>query len=281
MIRFGDRKAVLAGVQPELTLHEQYHQGSKLGPVVEAHKPYQPASASERIAPLEPPKQYPSDRAAHRFVIDPTEPLGPGRSGPESSLGNAIGRRRSSRAFAPVAVDLDTMGWLLAGSYHVSGRLRTSAGEVPLRTVPSAGALYPVEVYLVAARIDGLPAGAYHYDPVTLRLAVIRLDEQMARRVRQICSGQPYAEQAAGAIFLAPRFQRCNAKYGERGYRYALLEAGHIAQAFCLGAATLELAMLCQGAFYDDLANQLLQLDGVMESVVYVLLFGRCLTPGS
>ena len=75
-----------------------------------------------------------------------------------------------------------------------------------------------------------------------------------------------HAAQAAGAILLSVNFDRTVAKYGNRGYRYCLLEVGHIAQNFCLVAASLDLAVLCHGAFYDDFANALSAADGITKS---------------
>jgi SagB-type dehydrogenase family enzyme len=82
------------------------------------------------------------------------------------------------------------------------------------------------------------------------------------------------ARQAAGALILTTRFERSTHKYGERGYRYILIEAGEIAQTLALGAAAAETGLVSHGAFYDDRANRLLGIDGIAESVVVILLFG-------
>lgn len=187
-----------------------------------------------------------------------------------ADLWEALARRRSVRGFAdePVSLhDLATLLWAGAGVTAVQM-------GYALRTAPSAGALYPVETYVVAHRVEGLQPGAYHY--AVLERELERLSAGDLRvPVARAALNQGIAAGAAAVLLWTSIWRRSTWKYGQRAYRYVPLDAGHIAENVALAAVGLGLATCQIAAFYDDEANALLGLDGEDESVVYMTVLGH------
>jgi SagB-type dehydrogenase family enzyme len=151
--------------------------------------------------------------------------------------------------------------------------LAFAAGPVPdrpdLRVNPSAGALYPLDVMVIAHAVRGLDRAAFVYDPVghaLLPRGEIDPVEFHAAVGESIAPVQP-----AVTLALVATFARTRAKYGPRGYRFSLIEAGHIGQAALLAATALGLASLPWGGFIDDAADRLLELDGLDRSCIYLV----------
>jgi len=160
------------------------------------------------------------------------------------ALQAAIARRRSLRAYAPGSLTLSEaaqLAWAAQGLSHGDGR----------RTAPSAGALYPLELYLCAGRVDGLAPGVYRYLPPDH--ALVRTGEGDRRhRLAAAARGQEWI--AAGALVLAVAgiYRRTAAHYGSRAERYVHIEVGHVAQNVYLQAVALDLGTVVVGAFDDD-----------------------------
>jgi SagB-type dehydrogenase family enzyme len=184
-------------------------------------------------------------------------------------LGDAIRARRSSHKFSDASIGMDDLGTLLA----IGGGV-TRNGAIPRRAAPSAGALYPIEIYPWVFSVDGVPAALYHY--ATLEHA-LELVKPLNRRTElwPILDDGLQGSTPAVAFLLTARFPRVQAKYAERGYRFALMESGHIAQNLLLAAAGLALHALPAGGFFDAGANVLIGVDGEQEAVVYVIVVGR------
>jgi SagB-type dehydrogenase family enzyme len=142
------------------------------------------------------------------------------------------------------------------------------------RVVPSAGALYPLEIYFHSPRIRGLPAGLFHYNPRQHRLRLLR--EGIGRKEISSLFVQPsIVQNATLVIFITGMFERSVFKYSDRGYRFTLLEAGHVAQNINLVATAVGLGCLNIGGFYDRETDAFLKLDGIAHSTIYVLAIGR------
>jgi SagB-type dehydrogenase family enzyme len=135
--------------------------------------------------------------------------------------------------------------------------------------VPSAGALYPLEAYVVAAAVGGLEPGVYHYDPFRHRLAL--LGPARFSDLRETMVDPSLADVAAALIVVTGVFWRTRFKYGPRGYRFALLEAGHLMQNAVLAATDLDLVSLPLGGFHDALVDDLVGVDGLNEATLYAL----------
>ncbi len=186
------------------------------------------------------------------------------------STGEAIRRRRSIRNFADRPLSLQELSTLL---HHADGITGRRWGR-DLRAAPSAGALYPVETYLALHRVEGVDPGLVHYAVAGHTLEVLRVGDLRGEMVR-IGLEQEFLGEAALVWILTVRLQRVRWKYGERAYRYALLEAGHIAQNVYLAATALGLGACAVGAFLDDDLHRLLGIDGREEFALYLLAVGR------
>ena len=181
------------------------------------------------------------------------------------SLEDALAQRRSLAAAEPAVLPLGYLAALLAAAYRsISGR----------RPVPSGGALYPLELYVVALAVESLDAASYHYDPFRHRLE--RIGPGARADVGAALVDPALAENAAALIVVTAMFWRTRFKYGLRGYRFALLEAGHAVQNTVLAATALRVPALPLGGFYDRRADDLVGADGLDEATVYALLLGGC-----
>jgi SagB-type dehydrogenase family enzyme len=183
---------------------------------------------------------------------------------------NAIRGRRSLRLFQedPLKeVDLSQLLWAAQGITQV-------AWDVGFRTTPSAGALYPVETYLVVHSVEDIEPGLYHYAVESHALDQLKTgDFRMA--AARMALDQEIAYSANVVFVWTAIFERSKWKYRQRAYRYVYLDAGHIAQNVALAAVAMGLASCQIAALYDDEANALLDVDGVEESVIYLTVVGR------
>jgi SagB-type dehydrogenase family enzyme len=188
---------------------------------------------------------------------------------PSMSLAAALAARASARDFSDTPLELGALAALLWAAYGISHE----GADLPLRTVPSGGALYPLELYALCQRVDGLAPGVFHYDP--LRHALERLAGAVPRERVEALTAYPELVAPAGVvIFATALFWRTRFKYGLRGYRFALLEAGHVGQNALLAAAALGVAAVPIGGVFDRRVELLLEIDGVDESLVYALSVG-------
>jgi len=192
--------------------------------------------------------------------------LPPPRHSSNISVEESLLRRRSVREYSEEALTLAEVSqlvWAAQGVTHPSG----------LRTAPSAGALYPLEVYVIAGRVTGLVPGVYKYRPGQHELLPVS-DGDIRRQLAEAALGQDCVAQAAVNIVLSTVYQRTTSKYGERGVRYAHIEAGHAAQNICLQATALGLGAVTVGAFHDDRVKNLLRMP-VPEEPLYIIPAGR------
>jgi SagB-type dehydrogenase family enzyme len=157
--------------------------------------------------------------------------------------------------------------------WAAQGITRESRG-VDFRTSPSAGALFPIETYLVIHDVEGIDAGLYHYDVEHHRLDQLKLGN-FRTEIARAALDQRFAAHANVVFVWTAIFERSKWKYRERAYRYIYLDAGHIAQNAALAAVALDLGSCQIGALYDGEANDLLGVDGVEESTVYMTVVGR------
>jgi SagB-type dehydrogenase family enzyme len=158
-------------------------------------------------------------------------------------------RRRSIREFASGALTLAQVGqilWAAQGNTDPRG----------LRTAPSAGALYPLETYLVAGEVDGLGPGVYFCPPKGRVLCLLQSGEKR-RALAAAALEQTWITAAKIVLVLSAVYARTTARYGQRGERYVHMEAGHVAQNVCLMAASLGLGTTVVGAFRDSQVKEI------------------------
>lgn len=179
----------------------------------------------------------------------------PGQRG-EVSLEEALTRRRSIREFTEEGLtpaEISQLLWAAQGVTDPRG----------FRTAPSAGALYPLELYVATGE------GVYHYSPQSHRLATLSPED---RRLRLWEAGlkQDALREAPVIIVIAAVYARTEAKYGPRAERYVHLEAGHAAQNILLQATTLDLGAVPIGAFYDQKVQEVLALPSDHEPLYLI-----------
>jgi SagB-type dehydrogenase family enzyme len=168
--------------------------------------------------------------------------------------------RQSTREYSGAPVSFDYLSRILELSYGTIEGRPSNNGDLQLsrRVVPSAGALYPIEMYLVALRVEGLEPGLYHYHPQHQALDCLRVGERIKSDIENAVLYPEIVSQASTVFLLAAVFQRARFKYGERGYRFVLLDSGHIAQNIYLVSAALGLGAVTMGGYIDDELNQML-----------------------
>jgi len=187
----------------------------------------------------------------------------------ESSLAQVLASRRSRRSYASRPIGMQELSDLLWACQGITAR----AGRLDLRTAPSAGGLYPVETYLLVLGVDGLPSGAYHFNVGQFCLELLR-EGDFSQQISRACINQRFMGQCGVDFCWSAVFRRNMSKYGHRGMRYILMDAGHICQNLLLAAEALELAACPVAAFFDDEVNTLFGLDGEEESAIYCASLG-------
>jgi SagB-type dehydrogenase family enzyme len=190
------------------------------------------------------------------------------RPNPESttSIEKALQERRSIREYRKSPLTLEEIAqllWAAQGITHGSG----------FRTAPSAGALYPLETYLVAGEVQDLPAGVYRYLPHQHELALVRSGD-VRGQLRGAALHQDAVGKASAAIVFGVAFARSTGKYGRRGVRYGHMEAGIAAQNVSLQAVSLHLGTVVIGAFEDDDVRSVLSMPA-MEDPMIIMPVGR------
>lgn len=193
---------------------------------------------------------------------------------PETPLSRLLHERLSCRRFADQALDLSQLGDLLHAGYGVTGTTTFGPFEFLERPVPSGGGLYPLELYCLVRAVTGLTPGVYHYTPVTDGLELLREARLPGRLITYLFMGQPLASDAAAIVVLTAVVERSLGKYTDRGYRYQLFEAGHVAQNIGLSAADQGLGVCSLGGFFDDELAALLDIDTDDEVALYAIAVG-------
>jgi SagB-type dehydrogenase family enzyme len=249
---------------------EHYHEASKLYPAF--------AARATRARELEYDVQLQASclRSVRRnsrldAVALPAPELG------ATPFAELVAGRRSEREFAAQPLALAELAGILDAAYGRTHQLLSDSppGIGPqFRAVPSGGGLYPLEIFAFAWHVDELEPGLYHFDPLRRVLEVVRLVDLRA----DVAAAMVYPDPATRcAVFLAVTavFWRTRFKYGLRGYRFALLEAGHVMQNVLLATTALGLASVPLAGFFDARLDELLGLDGVEESSLYAVAIGR------
>ncbi len=219
--------------------------------------------------PISPPPQPGREDPTARWV-----PLPPGVP-VVAPLAELIRDRVSCRAFRDRPLSLAELATVLRTGYGTVGVTDDGPLYMVDRAVPSAGGLYPLEVSVIVRSVDGLPAGVYHYVPLADGLEEVCERPVPAPLISSLFMGQPWAAEAAAVLVLSAVCGRSLVKYGDRGYRYLLLEAGHVAQNAVLAATGLGLGTVCLGGFFDDELSGQLRLDVESEIVLYGVAVGH------
>ena len=182
------------------------------------------------------------------------------------SLEETLQTRRSVREYGEGPVTLEEVSQLL---WAAQGQTAEWGG----RTSPSAGALYPLETYLVAGNVSGLEQGVYKYRPGEHDLLRVG-DGDRRPLLAEAALGQEWVNEGAAGIVLAAVYERTTGKYGELGIEYVLMEAGHAAENLLLQATALGLGSVPVTGFHRDEAQEALGLPEDVEPL-YIVPLGR------
>ena len=200
-------------------------------------------------------------------------PLPEARMGSDISVEEAIGRRRSVRSFTREPISMNELSQLLWAAQGITDKVRG------FRAAPSAGALYPLKLYVVAgeggvvkADETYLKAGVYSYRPEDHSL-ILLFEDDLRGELAGAAYNQMFVAEAPVVIVFTAIYQRTTGKYGERGVRYVHMEAGHAAENLCLQCVALDLGTVTVGAFDDGRVKELLRL--AEESPLYVMPVGH------
>lgn len=205
----------------------------------------------------------------------------------DSDVTSALYDRQSTREFSGGGISLQEVSTLLAHSCGISHSLPLTDDESDafsqiekhLRTYPSSGGLYPIETYIaVTTPSDDFDYGLYYYLPEEHALRVLQDgDHNMTERIRDLFVPPTESFDPSNAsinVFLTSVSWRCKAKYGPRGYRYALQESGHIAQNLLLTTTAMGLESVPVGGIFENRVDEFLGVDGTDETAVYSVSVG-------
>lgn len=193
---------------------------------------------------------------------------------PATSLRDAILGRHSCRRFQDVAMRLQDLSNVLFAGYGLINVASMGESLLMTRTVPSGGGMYPLELYLLVRKVEGLEPGVYHYVIMPGLLEQLRKIDLPAVLVGELFMQQPYAADASVVIVATACIQRTMKKYEDRGYRYILFEAGHAFQNMNLMATASGLGTFNIGGFFDQDLSKVLGIDMEEEIPLYGLALG-------
>jgi SagB-type dehydrogenase family enzyme len=186
------------------------------------------------------------------------------------SFAEVLQKRKSIRTFSTQPLSKVDLAFLLWAS---TGIQRIEHGY-EFRTSPSAGALYPIETYIVANNVEDLEKGLYHYNIKNHLLEEIKLGN-FGDNLAHAALDQEMCADASAVFIWTAVFRRSKWKYSQRAYRYIYLDAGHIAQNLALAAASISCGSCECGAFFDDELNLIVGIDGTEESTICLSVVGH------
>lgn len=205
-------------------------------------------------------KEYPENEAVALPAVQSTE---------TASLMDVLMKRKSVRSFQETPLTLRQLSFLLWAS---AGIQRHERGR-DFRTAPSAGALYPVETYVVINNVEDLKPGVYHYNIKKHALELLKAGD-FSIQTAEAALGQDMCALAPAVFVWTAVVQRCRWKYRQRSYRYIYMDAGHVAENLALAAVGVGLASCQAGALFDDELNKLIDVDGDEETAIYMSVVG-------
>jgi len=187
-------------------------------------------------------------------------------------LRKAIENRTSVRNYSSEPLSLEELSYLLWCTQGVKEVVRTAA---TFRTVPSAGARHALETYILTNNVRGLERGLYRYLPIEHKLVEINTEKDIATKIRRGCLDQAFVTTSAATFIWTAVPYRMTWRYGQRGYRYLHLDAGHVCQNLYLSAESVGCGVCAIAAFLDEEINPVMGIDGESEFVIYVATVGK------
>jgi SagB-type dehydrogenase family enzyme len=190
----------------------------------------------------------------------------------DTGLRKAIEKRTSIRNYSSEPLSIEELSYLLWCTQGVKEVVRD---VVTFRTVPSAGARHALETYILVNNVEGLEKGLYRFLPIEHKLVEVDMSKDIADRVKQGCLDQTFVKTSAVTFIWTAVAYRMAWRYGQRGYRYLHLDAGHTCQNLYLSAASVGCGVCAIAAFLDEEINPVIGVDGENEFVIYVATVGK------
>jgi SagB-type dehydrogenase family enzyme len=256
----------------DVSLMEEFHEATKFFPDSTL-----PASLPRVVSYLTDPRailETARNRKLYRYAEKITLPT---PAAAALSLEDCLARRRSVRYFGKKTLSLQTLSAMLFDAIAPTKEATISGGQglrLMMRPYASGGGLYPIEVYPILLNVADRPVQVTHYDPFNHQLSVIG-EPPRADVLKAIGDVEDRLDAASVIFVLTSVTERTAVKYSMRGYRFALLEAGQIAQNLSLCAVSRGLGSLPWGGYIDDDVGRLLDIDNVGEIVVHLLSVGE------
>ena len=247
----------------ENNLWELFHENTKVRPFAPFLMADEIMERMKDIAESLPLEQYPTIDLPAELI-----PL-------TRSIEETLRTRVSTRDFHPDPISLRELATILFYSYGVTRDNVGTDFPRPLRIVPSGGALYPLDIFFHTKCVPELKPGLYHYNPCRNCVRLLReedLTEQLAETL--ILLQRNLARNCSIMFLISALFERSIFKYGARGYRFIMMEAGHVAQNLNLVTNALGLGSVNICGYYDQEVDELLGMDGLTQSTIYMIAVG-------
>jgi SagB-type dehydrogenase family enzyme len=189
----------------------------------------------------------------------------------DKNLRECIENRKSVREYSKKPLSIEELSYLL---WCTQGVKEITYKRI-LRTVPSAGARHPFETFILVKNVTGLKSGLYRFIGTKHALIEINLDKNIAQKIKDACGSQDLYDTCATVLIWAAVPYRTAWRYWERGYRYLLIDAGHICQNLYLAGESIDCGVCAVDSFDDDELNKLLGLDGENVFALYMGVVGK------
>ncbi len=194
--------------------------------------------------------------------------------GKKTNLVKILKKRRSNRNFSREPISLKDLFQILLNSGGITFFTKQDDYSTSKRNYPSAGARYPLEIYPLVINCSGIKKGLYHYN-VKNNLLELLLEDDLTKWIMKALGDERWILNASVIFIITTVMDRTRIKYGDRGYRYSLIEAGHLAQNICLLATELGLGSCAIGGFIDSEVDKLLDIINQKEFTVYLIVVGK------
>lgn len=183
-----------------------------------------------------------------------------------------IEMRTSVRKYAQRPLTVDELSYLL---WCTQGVKMVMSDAATFRTVPSAGARHAFETYLLINNVEGIVPGLYRFLALEHKLLAVKLDAAVADEIVTACLEQKFIKTSAVTFLWVAAAARMKWRYGERGYRYLHLDAGHVCQNLYLAGEAIGCGTCAIAAFEDEQINNALGIDGVDQFLIYLAAVGK------
>jgi SagB-type dehydrogenase family enzyme len=191
---------------------------------------------------------------------------------PEAELFQVLAARSSVRSYSTGPLSGEELSLLL---WSTQGVKEVIPGSATLRTVPSAGARHAIETYLLVNNVEGFKGGLYWYSALRHGLAALDDSPELSERLVSACLGQRFVTRSAVTFIWTAAVERMTWRYGDRGYRYLFIDAGHVCQNLYLAAEAIACGVCAVAAFSDQEVDELLGLDGKSRFTLYLAAVGK------